>query len=513
MADAASVERVDVVVVGAGISGIGAAVHLRRRCPERSFVLLEARDDIGGTWDLFRYPGVRSDSDMHTLGYEFKPWRAEKSIADGPSIMAYLRETVAEHDVARHVRHGLRVVRAEWSTPRATWTVTAERTGGGTATYECNFLFMCAGYYSYRAGHLPEFPGRERFRGRIVHPQEWPEDLDWAGRRVVVIGSGATAVTLVPAMAATAAKVTMLQRSPTWMVARPDVDRVANWLRHRLPATLAYRITRAKNVWWQQLVYRRTRTDPAKVRERLLDGVREVLGPGSEEAVARHFTPRYDPWDQRLCLVPNGDFFAAMQRGAVDVVTDEIATFDEAGIVLASGARLDADVIVTATGLRLVTPGEAQFVVDGEPVDFARTWTYKGLAYSDVPNLATTFGYINASWTLRADLVARYVCRLLRHMSDTGTRQCTPRLRESDRDMPARPWIDDFSSGYMQRAMHLMPRQGDRAPWLNPQNYAADRRMLRRDPVDDGVMRFTGPALEDAHAVGAEGVEPPTLSL
>jgi cation diffusion facilitator CzcD-associated flavoprotein CzcO len=490
-----AVERVDVVIVGAGLSGIGAAVQLQRRCPERSFAILEARDDIGGTWDLFRYPGVRSDSDMHTLGYEFKPWRADKSIADGPAILAYLRETVAEHDVARHVRHGLRVRHAEWSSASNRWTVTAERTrGGGAETLECNFLFMCAGYYSYRAGHLPEFPGRERFRGPIVHPQEWPEDLDWTGRRVVVIGSGATAVTLVPAMAAAAAKVTMLQRSPTWMVARPDVDRVANWLRRWLPATLAYRITRAKNVWWQQAVYRRTRTDPATVRERLLGGVREALGPGSDETVARHFTPRYDPWDQRLCLVPNADFFAAMRRGAVEVVTDEIATLDETGILLASGARLDADIIVTATGLRLVTPGEAEFVVDGERVDFARTWTYKGLAFSGVPNLVTTFGYINASWTLRADLVAAYVCRLLRHMSDTGTQRCTPRLRASDRDMVARPWIEGFSSGYMQRAMHLMPRQGDRAPWLNPQDYAADRRMLRRDPVDDGVMCFEAPA-------------------
>jgi cation diffusion facilitator CzcD-associated flavoprotein CzcO len=489
----AATERVDVLVVGAGISGIGAAVHLRRRCPDHSFVILEARDDVGGTWDLFRYPGVRSDSDMHTLGYEFKPWRAEKSIADGPSIMAYLRETVAEHDVARHVRHGLRVVRAEWSSATATWTVTAERArDGGTETYACGYLFMCAGYYSYRAGHVPEFPGRERFRGRIVHPQEWPEDLDWAGRRVVVVGSGATAVTLVPAMARTAARVTMLQRSPTYMVARPDVDRLANWLRRWLPAALAYRVTRAKNVWRQQFVYRRTRTAPDKVRRLLLDGVREALGPGHD--VDRHFTPRYDPWDQRLCLVPNGDFFAEVRRGAVEVVTDEIATFDEAGIVLASGARLDADVVVTATGLRLVTPGEAEFVVDGEPVDFARTWTYKGLAFSDVPNMASTFGYVNASWTLRSDLVARYVCRLLRHMAATGTRRCTPRLREADRGMTPRPWIDGFSAGYVRRGIDRLPRQGDRTPWLNPQDYARDRRMLRRDPVDDGVMVFDVPA-------------------
>jgi cation diffusion facilitator CzcD-associated flavoprotein CzcO len=482
---------VDVVVVGAGISGIDAAYHLQTRCPGRSYVILEGRDDIGGTWDLFRYPGVRSDSDMHTLGYSFKPWTAEKAIADGPSIMAYLRETVAEHDIEPHIRFGHLVRRAEWSTADAAWTVEAERRGTGeTVRFRCGFLFMCSGYYSYRGGHTPDFPGRERFGGRIVHPQEWPEDLDASGKRVVVIGSGATAMTIVPAMAERAASVTMLQRSPTYVVAAPDVDRIANLLRKVLPERWAYAVTRAKNIAFQQWLYRRTRTDPEKVKRRLLKLVRKELGPDFD--VDRHFTPDYDPWDQRLCLLPNGDLFAAIRRGTADVVTDRIRTFTETGVELESGRVLDADIIVTATGLELVTLGEVEFVVDGEPVDFSRTWTYKGVAYSDVPNLASSFGYVNASWTLRADLTCEYVCRLLDHMAATGTVQCTPRLRPSDRSMPARPWIADFSAGYVQRALHLLPRQGDREPWINPQNYRRDRGMLRDAPVDDGVMTFTG---------------------
>jgi monooxygenase len=485
-------DHVDVVVVGAGISGIGAAYHLKTLCPDRTFVMLEGRSDIGGTWDLFRYPGVRSDSDMHTLGYSFKPWKADKAIADGPSIMSYLRETIAENDIAPHIHFGHRVHSADWSSDTARWTVRAEMTTADGSVeqreYTCSFLFMCSGYYSYRGGHTPEFVGRDDFGGTIVHPQHWPEDLDYSGKRVVVIGSGATAMTLVPAMAAAAGHVTMLQRSPTYVVSRPDTDAVANRLRKVLPAGTAYALTRWKNTTMQQLIYRQTRTRPDKVRAKLLDMVRKELPAADVEA---HFTPTYDPWDQRLCLVPNSDLFEALRSGKASVVTSHIDRFTETGIRLTDGSEIEADIIVTATGLELVTLGEIEFAVDGEPVDFSRTWTYKGMAYSDVPNLVSTFGYINASWTLRADLTCEYVCRLLNHMRATATDQCTPRLRASDADMPERPWIDNFSAGYMQRAMHLMPRQGDREPWINPQDYKRDKALFRRSALDDGVMQFT----------------------
>ena len=485
-------DHVDVLIVGAGISGIGAAYHLSANCPDRTFAILEGRHDIGGTWDLFKYPGVRSDSDMHTLGYSFKPWKADKSIADGPSIMAYLRETVEEYGIAEHIRFNHLVRRATWSTEDSTWTVEAERADSGDAvTLTCNFLFMCSGYYSYKHGYDPEFPGRERFGGQIVHPQAWPEDLDYHGKRVVVIGSGATAVTIVPAMAPDVEKITMLQRSPTYMVSRPDQDAIANGLRKVLPEKVAYGMTRYKNITLQQFMYRRMRSRPQESGQKLIDMVREQLPEGYD--VDTDFTPTYNPWDQRLCLVPNGDMFEAINSGKAEVVTDTIRTFTEEGIELESGRTLEADIIVTATGLQLVTLGEVELYVDGEPVDISRTWTYKGFAYSDVPNLASSFGYINASWTLRADLICEYVCRLLNHMSETGTTQCTPRLRDSDHDMPRRDWIEDFSSGYMQRSMHLMPKQGDREPWINPQDYKRDKKMFKHDPVDDGVMRFTIP--------------------
>jgi monooxygenase len=485
-----TVERVDVVVVGAGLSGIGAGYHLQTMSPDRSYVILEGRDGLGGTWDLFKYPGVRSDSDMHTLGFSFKPWTEAKSIADGPSILKYLKETVAQFGIDQHIRYGQLVTRAEWSSDDATWTVTStDKHTGESKTIECSFLFMCSGYYSYKKGHTPEFAGRERFTGTIVHPQEWPLNLDYAGKRVVVIGSGATAVTIVPSMAQHAAHVTMLQRSPTYMVSRPDHDALANRMRKVLPEKMAYNITRFKNTWRQQLVYNKTRTDPEKVKKLLLGGIQLELG--ADYDIAKHFTPNYNPWDQRLCLVPNGDFFKAMREGKASVVTDHIASFTETGIQLASGEHLEADVIVTATGLELVTLGEMDFMVDGKQVDFSQTWTYKGFAYSDIPNMASTFGYINASWTLRSDLTAEYVCRLLNHMRKKGVVQCTPRLREQDRNMKQRPWIDGFSSGYMQRMMHRMPRQGDHEPWINPQNYRRDKKMFKHSPIDDGVMQFT----------------------
>ena len=485
-----TVEHVDVVVVGAGLSGIGAGYHLQTMSPDRSYVILEGRDELGGTWDLFKYPGVRSDSDMHTLGFSFKPWTEAKSIADGPSILAYLKETVAQFGIYQHIRYGQLVSKAEWSSDNATWTVTStDKHTGESKTIECSFLFMCSGYYSYKKGHTPEFVGRERFTGTIVHPQEWPQNLDYAGKRVVVIGSGATAVTIVPSMAESAAHVTMLQRSPTYMVSRPDHDALANRMRKVLPEKMAYNITRFKNTWRQQLVYNKTRTDPDKVKKLLLGGIQLELG--ADYDVAKHFTPNYNPWDQRLCLVPNGDLFKAMREGKASVVTDHIASFTETGIQLASGEHLEADVIVTATGLELVTLGEMDFIVDGEQVDFSQTWTYKGFAYSDIPNMASTFGYINASWTLRSDLTAEYVCRLLNHMRKKGVAQCTPRLREQDRNMKQRPWIDGFSSGYMQRMMHRMPRQGDHEPWINPQNYRRDKKMFKHSPIDDGAMQFT----------------------
>ncbi|RLE25876.1 MAG: FAD-containing monooxygenase EthA [Actinobacteria bacterium] len=485
-----TVEHFDVLVIGAGISGIGAGYHLQTNCPDKSYAILEGRDDIGGTWDLFRYPGVRSDSDMHTLGYSFKPWKAEKAIADGPSIMEYLRETIAEYGIDEHIRFQHLITNAEWSSVDSRWTVEARLGDSGeNVSYTCGYLFMCSGYYSYKGGYSPEFEGRERFQGTVVHPQKWPDDLDYVGKKVVVIGSGATAMTLIPAMADDVEHITMLQRSPTYVVSMPDVDAIANNLRKVLPDKWAYEITRKKNTLMQQFMYKRVRAQPEKAKKKLVGMVRDQLSAGYD--VEQHFTPEYDPWDQRLCLVPNSDLFNAINSGQASVVTNEIATFTEHGVELVSGDSLEADIIITATGLEVVTLGEVDFVVDGQPVDFSESWTYKGFAYSDVPNLASSFGYINASWTLRADLICEYVCRLLNYMSETGTVQCTPRLRPTDKSMPERPWIDNFSSGYIQRALERFPKQGDHEPWVNPQHYGKDKKMFRKSPVDDGAMRFT----------------------
>ena len=486
-------ERFDVLIVGGGLSGIGTAYHLKDKCPDRSFAILEGRNNIGGTWDLFKYPGIRSDSDMHTLGFEFKPWRAEKSIADGPAIMDYLNETVDQYDLRRHIRLQHKVISASWDTEGACWTVTAQRTDNGDVLrFACSYLCMCAGYYSYDAGYVPEFDGLDQFAGLIVHPQKWPDDLDYSGKKVVVIGSGATAITVVPAMAKAAGHVTMLQRTPTYVASRPDVDKLANFLRKVLPPKMAYAVTRKKNTFMQQFIYGKTRTDPDVVKKKLLDAVRAELGPDYD--VEKHFTPPYNPWDQRLCLVTNGDLFKGIRSGRIDVVTDTIKRFDAQGIQLDSGARVDADIIVMATGLQLLTvPGDLKFTVDGREVDFSRTWTYKGFAYSDIPNMSSTFGYVNASWTLRADLISTYVCRLMNEMKRTNTRICTPKIRASDVDMPQRPWIDGFSAGYMERVMPRMPRQGDREPWINPQNYKRDKEMFRHGELNDGVMIFSNP--------------------
>ena len=483
-----SIEHFDVLIVGAGLSGIGAGVHLQRRCPERSYAILEGRDAIGGTWDLFRYPGVRSDSDMFTLGYSFRPWSESKAIADGPSILKYVRDTAREHGIDRRIRFGHQVKRASWSSADGRWTVEAERAGAGPARFTCDFLFVCGGYYKYAAGYTPEFPGRERFAGRIVHPQKWTEDIDYAGKRVVVIGSGATAVTLVPELAKTAAHVTMLQRSPTWVLARPAEDAAANRLRRWLPPMLAYRINRWKRVLLQQYFFRLCRRNPERAAQLLLGGVRAYLGP--EYDVGKHFTPRYKPWEQRLCLVPDADLFNAIRRGKASVVTDRIATFTEKGIRLESGTELEAELIVTATGLDLEVLAGVELTVDGRRVDPAKTFNYKGLMYSGVPNLASSFGYTNASWTLKCDLSCEYVCRLLNHMKRHGYRQCTP--RNADPALGAEPWVD-FSSGYVQRSLHLFPKQGSKPPWRLHQNYARDILTLRYGRVDDGVMEFSRP--------------------
>jgi cation diffusion facilitator CzcD-associated flavoprotein CzcO len=480
-------EYVDVLIVGAGLSGIGAARHLQHKCPGKSYAIVEAREASGGTWDLFRYPGVRSDSDMYTLGYSFRPWKDAKAIADGPAILDYIREVARDHGIDARIRYGHRVVAASWSTPDARWTVEIERgPERESLRIACNFLWMCSGYYDYQAGYLPDFVGMDRFKGRIVHPQKWTDDIAWAGKRVVVIGSGATAVTLVPAMAETAAHVTMLQRSPTYMVARPSQDAIANKLRRRLPLGLAYAATRWKNVLLGMYFYQMCKRKPDKVKSLLLGGVRQMLGPDYD--VQTHFTPRYNPWDQRLCLVPDADFFRAIRRGKVSIVTDHIETFTERGLKLKSGTELEADLIVTATGLSLVPLGGARLTVDGRAVDPAKTFIYKGMMYSDVPNLASVFGYTNASWTLKADLVCEYVCRLLRRMERGGYRQCTP--RNADPTLKEEPWVN-FSSGYIQRALPKQPKQGSKRPWKLYQNYALDLLSLRFGSVRDKAMIFS----------------------
>jgi len=482
-------EYYDVIIVGAGLSGIGNAYHLQKNGPGKSYAILERRDAIGGTWDLFRYPGIRSDSDMHTLGYNFKPWTKPKAIADGPSIRDYVNETADENGIREHIQFNSKVVAANWSSAEAAWTLTIEDMNSGeTRQAKCNFLSMCAGYYSYDEGFTPEFSGTDDFKGEIVHPQFWPEDMDYAGKKVVVIGSGATAMTLVPSMAETAEHVTMVQRRATWVASRPAEDAVANRLRKFLPDMLAYNITRFKNTTRQQLIYNTSRTDPGRVRKELLALAKQEL---PEEYIDQHFTPDYNPWDERLCLIPDNDLFNAINAGTVSVVTDTIDSFTERGLLLDSGTELEADIIVTATGLQLVRLGGMEASIDGQPLNLAETWSYKGMMYSGVPNLLTTFGYINASWTLRADLMAEWTCRLLNHMQKVGAQIATPTLRAEDADMKAKEWIDDFSPNYMKRSMHLFPKQSDKEPWVNSQNYSVDKKMMRKAPIDDGVLVFT----------------------
>jgi monooxygenase len=480
-----SVEHFDVLIVGAGLSGIGAAYHLQAECPKKSYLILEGRNAIGGTWDLFRYPGVRSDSDMYTLGYRFRPWREAKAIADGPSILRYIRETAQEYGIDRKIRYGHQVKVARWSSADAHWTVEAARADGAPARFTCNFLYMCSGYYDYAGGYMPGWPGMEKYRGQIVHPQKWPENLEYKDKRVVVIGSGATSVTLVPAMAEVAAHVVMVQRSPSYILALPSKDAVAGWLRGKVPARVAYAIVRWKNVLVAMYLFNQSRKKPEKIKKWLLGLAQTALGP--EYDVAKHFTPRYNPWDQRLCFVPDEDLFRAIRSGKASVVTDEIEAFTEKGLRLRSGEEIEADVIVTATGLKVQLMGGMEVWVDGARVHLSRAMSYKGMMYSDVPNLASSFGYTNASWTLKSDLTAEYVCRLLKHMDSGGYAHCTPRKR--DASIAEQPAID-FSSGYIQRAKDELPKQGSKRPWRLHQNYALDMLEFRFASVDDGTMEF-----------------------
>ena len=482
-----TLEHLDVLVVGAGISGVSAGWHLQHRCPGKTWAILESRNELGGTWSLFRYPGIRSDSDMFTFGFAFEPWPHDRGLADGDTIMRYLRETAARHGIDRRIRFGHRVTGLSWSSRDARWSVEVERAGGERLRLTAGFVLMCSGYYDYEHGHDPAFPGRERFRGRIVHPQFWPDDLDWRGKRVVVIGSGATAVTLVPAMAGQAAHVTMLQRSPTWIMSLPGEDAIAKLLGRVLPPRWRHAAVRRKNLLMGRLLWRASRRWPDRVAARLLQWAQRQLPPGYD--VERHFHPSYRPWAQRLCVVPDGDLFRAIRSGRAEVVTDRIASFDETGIVLESGGHLDADLIVTATGLELKLLAGLEPVVDGERVAPARRLPYRGMMIADVPNLALVFGYTNASWTLRADLVNDYVCRLLNHADRVGARWFVPRPRPGD--IATEPFVD-FSSGYFQRAMDRLPRQGAQAPWRAEQDYLKERRTFGHGELEDGVMRFEG---------------------
>jgi monooxygenase len=478
-------EHLDVLIIGAGLSGIGAAHHLQSAFPDRTYAILEARDAIGGTWDLFRYPGVRSDSDMYTLGYRFRPWTQAKSIADGPAILRYIRDTATEAGIDRRIRFGHRVVRAAWSTPEARWTVEAVHRGE-PVRLTTDFLYVCTGYYRYDGGHAPRFPGLDRFAGTVIHPQHWPDDVDYTGKRVVVIGSGATAVTLVPALADRAAHVTMLQRSPTYILSMPTEDAMAGGLRRLLGARRAYPVVRWRNIVLGTLIYRLSRRRPGIVKSMIRKGARRQLPPGY--AVDTHFKPSYQPWDQRLCLVPDGDLFAAIRAGRASVVTDHIAEFAEAGIRLASGAELAADIVVTATGLRLLALGGIELTVDGRPVNLPETLAYKGMMLSGVPNFVFTIGYTNASWTLKADLVSDYVVRLLRYLDTHGYDQCVP--TNDDPTVTERPLLD-FQAGYVLRSVDEFPKAGSRRPWQLGMSYAHDLLTMRHGPIDDGAMRFS----------------------
>jgi monooxygenase len=479
------VEHVDVLIVGAGLSGIGAGYHLQHNCPTKRYAILESRASLGGTWDLFRYPGIRSDSDMYTLGYSFRPWTNPKAIADGPAILAYVRETAEHFGIDKHIRYGKRVERASWSSADARWTIEVRDVASGAVeTLTASFLLTCTGYYDYDEGYTPDLPGMSRFQGKLVHPQKWTSDIDYTGKRVVVIGSGATAVTLVPELAKKAAHVTMLQRSPTYIITVPERDRIADWMRKRLPGTTAYKLTRFKNVLLSMAFYQYCRRYPERAKKLILGEVKKQM---RGKVDVKHFTPSYNPWDQRVCLVPDGDLFECVREGHASIVTDHIETFTERGIRLRSGEELAADIVVTATGLKVKFLGGMQIVVDGRIVESKSVMTYKGMMCSDIPNMAFAIGYTNASWTLKCDLTSEYVCRLLNHMDKHGYRQCVPRRDAAVKEEA----LIDFTSGYVERAKDLLPHQGSVAPWKLHQNYALDTMLLRHASVVDGTMQFS----------------------
>ncbi len=480
-------EHVDVLIVGAGLSGIGTAYQLQVHCPKKTFAIVEGREALGGTWDLFRYPGIRSDSDMHTMGFSFRPWTEEKVIAAGSSILTYLQETAAEYGIDRHIRFQHRVVEVRWSSADAQWTVMMDAGPGPErtrVTLTCSFLFMCTGYYNYDKGHTPEFAGSENFHGRIVHPQLWPQDLDYSGKQVVIIGSGATAVTLVPSMAKTAAHVTMLQRSPTYIVARPDTDPFVKKMKRFMPAKLASRIARWKNILMGMYFYSLSRSKPEKVAGLIIGGAKAHLGPDYD--VATHFTPTYKPWDQRMCLVPDGDLFASIRKGEASIVTDKIERFTEHGIKLQSGKELPADIIVTATGLKLQLVSGVSMFVDDEKVNLSKTFNYKGTMFSGVPNFAISIGYTNASWTLKAELTSLYFCRLINYMQSHKYRSAVPRATA---DIGEKPMMA-LTAGYVQRELEHLPKQGLKHPWTLQQNYPKDVVALRFGKVNDGALIF-----------------------
>ena len=490
-----SAEHLDVLIIGAGLSGIGAAYHLMKHCPRKRFAILEGRAALGGTWDLFRYPGIRSDSDMFTLGYNFKPWTNPLAIADGPSIRRYIAETAEENGIQEKIRYQHKVLKADWCSERAIWTLQVQR--GEEAEpiqLSCQHLLMCTGYYRYEAGYTPEFKDREQFQGEFIHPQLWPEHFDYSGKNVVVIGSGATAVTLVPAMTDKARHVTMLQRSPTYVVSLPQDDPISAFLRRFLPETWVYRLARTRNVAVQLGFYKLSKAFPSLVRKALLGMARHQLGKDFD---MRHFSPRYKPWDERVCAVPNGDLFKVLRQGKASVVTEHIDGFTAKGIRLKSGQELPADVIISATGLELQLFGGMQVAVDGVPFDAAKSMGYRGIMLRDLPNAAVVLGYTNASWTLKADLSSEYFCRLINHMDATGMRQCTP--RDAARQVKNAPFLD-LASGYIKRAAGKIPSQGDRAPWKLYQNYLLDLALLRYGKVEDGYLEFSSPHANESAA-------------
>jgi cation diffusion facilitator CzcD-associated flavoprotein CzcO len=485
------VERFDVVIIGAGLSGIGAACHLTRKTPSKSFVVLESRKEIGGTWDLFRYPGIRSDSDMHTLGYSFKPWKHEKSIADGSSILRYIHETAEEYDVQKNIRHGQKVEVVSWDSVKGVWTIILSKQGQNTTTISCSYIYSCTGYYRYDKGYMPEFSNLESFSGQIIHPQRWPDNFNYDGKTVVVIGSGATAITLVPAMAKSAKHVTMLQRSPTYVISSPSTDKLAAKIERFLPEKMAYMVTRWKNIIAQMILYRMSKRWPDYIRGKLIHWTKLQLGKDFD--VDEHFSPQYKPWDQRLCLVPNGDLFKSLRKGSSSIVTDHIDQFYDKGIRLKSGKSLEADVVVTATGLELLALGGIKIEVDGKFVDISETTQYKGMMLSDVPNLFFATGYTNASWTLKCDLTSEYVCRLINHLDKTNKNICVPRTKNSTLKQVMSIGLE---SGYVQRSIDKFPKEGIISPWKLHQNYFLDLIGLRFKSVKDDFMEFSSSSIK-----------------